>query len=73
MDAFTEVPFKGNPAAVCVLEEERDEEWLKLVAAEFNLSETCYLIPVSDVNASSNPRFSLRWFTPVFEVTSLLL
>ncbi|KAA8548422.1 hypothetical protein F0562_000106 [Nyssa sinensis] len=76
VDAFTDLPFKGNPAAVCWLEEERDEEWLQAVAREFNISETCYLTrftdPESDIrdssNTTANPRFRLRWFTPVAEV-----
>ncbi|KAI3927810.1 hypothetical protein MKW98_023411 [Papaver atlanticum] len=72
VDAFTEVAFKGNPAAVCLLEEERDEEWLKAVAMEFNLSETCYLTRIHHHQeadeSKSNPRFHLRWFTPVAEV-----
>ncbi|KAJ7977432.1 Phenazine biosynthesis PhzF protein [Quillaja saponaria] len=75
VDAFTGSPLKGNPAAVCFLEEERDEEWLQGVAAEFNISETCYLtrIPESDgtlnsLNGTSIPRFHLRWFTPITEV-----
>ncbi|KAJ4954608.1 hypothetical protein NE237_011391 [Protea cynaroides] len=80
VDAFTDTVFKGNPAAVCLLEEEeeveRDEKWMQAVATEFNLSETCYLIPiqstVSNANDLSNGqsvrRFHLRWFTPVAEV-----
>ncbi|KAI9080283.1 hypothetical protein K1719_037677 [Acacia pycnantha] len=75
VDAFADLPFSGNPAAVCLLEEERDDQWLQVVAAEFNLSETCYLTPIAEsegpanlINASSNPRFHLRWFTPVCEV-----
>ncbi|XP_065861170.1 uncharacterized protein [Euphorbia lathyris] len=69
VDAFTDSPFKGNPAAVCLLEEDKDEEWLQDVAAEFNISETCYLIPItSSDTVNSNPRFRLRWFTPVAEV-----
>ncbi|KAI9080374.1 hypothetical protein K1719_037768 [Acacia pycnantha] len=43
VDAFTDLPFGGNPAAVCLLDEERDDKWLQRVAAEFNLSETAYL------------------------------
>lgn len=66
MDAFTEKAFKGNPAAVCLLEEEKDEGWLQLVATEFNLSETCFLTRID--MESLNPRFHLRWFTPVAEV-----
>ncbi|KAK3437782.1 hypothetical protein EUGRSUZ_C02454 [Eucalyptus grandis] len=74
VDAFTDTAFKGNPAAVCILEEERDEEWLQAVAREFNFSQTCYLTGASgselagSVNVGSSPRFQLRWFTPVKEV-----
>ncbi|KAF5732753.1 Phenazine biosynthesis PhzC/PhzF protein isoform 2 [Tripterygium wilfordii] len=72
VDAFTDSAFKGNPAAVCLLEDEsdRDDTWLQAVAAEFNISETCYLTPIAepDNNENPNPRFSLRWFTPVAEV-----
>lgn len=67
VDAFTDSAFKGNPAAVCLLEEERDEKWLQAVAAEFNLSETSYLTRITD-STSPNPRFRLRWFTPAAEV-----
>ncbi|KAL4338584.1 hypothetical protein AHAS_Ahas12G0224800 [Arachis hypogaea] len=66
VDAFTESAFKGNPAAVCLLDEEREQQWLQSVAAEFNLSETAFLITIH--NQNSNPRFALRWFTPVAEV-----
>ncbi|KAA0057617.1 putative isomerase BH0283-like protein [Cucumis melo var. makuwa] len=69
VDAFTESAFKGNPAAVCLLEEERDEKWLKDLAAEFNISQTCYLIPLNNKQQTGDsikpPKFSLRWFTPV--------
>lgn len=68
VDAFTDTAFKGNPAAVCWLEDiEKDEKWLQSVATEFNISETCYLTPIVD-HGSENPRFHLRWFTPVAEV-----
>ncbi|WCJ21510.1 Phenazine biosynthesis-like domain-containing protein [Euphorbia peplus] len=69
VDAFTNSPFKGNPAAVCFLEEDKDEEWLQAVAAEFNISQTGYLFPITGSDTvKSNPRFGLRWFTPVAEV-----
>ncbi|RDX79291.1 hypothetical protein CR513_40302, partial [Mucuna pruriens] len=69
VDAFAESAFKGNPAAVCFLEEERDDEWLQAVATEFNISETCYLSRISlSLHGTSYPRFRLRWFTPVAEV-----
>ncbi|KAF3793052.1 putative isomerase [Nymphaea thermarum] len=69
VDAFTNSPFCGNPAAVCLLGgegAEKDERWMKSVAKEFNLSQTAFLIPESDV--SGGRRFHLRWFTPMAEV-----
>uniref|UniRef100_A0ACD5VZT9 Uncharacterized protein n=1 Tax=Avena sativa TaxID=4498 RepID=A0ACD5VZT9_AVESA len=71
VDAFAAEPFKGNPAAVCLLEEEGaagDERWMQSVAAEFNLSETAFLVRDSSRAAGAAPRFHLRWFTPVTEV-----
>lgn len=61
VDAFTDTPFAGNPAAVCVLPEERDEAWMKQVAREMNLSETAFL-------RKSEDGYRLRWFTPAVEV-----
>jgi PhzF family phenazine biosynthesis protein len=61
VDAFTSEPFRGNPAAVCVLEGARDDEWLAAVAREMNLSETAFLERRED-------GWDLRWFTPVTEV-----
>ncbi|XP_027097066.1 uncharacterized protein [Coffea arabica] len=69
VDAFADQAFKGNPAAVCVLEDDKDEEWMQSVATEFNISETCYLTRIVDSDSqSTTPRFKLRWFTPVAEV-----
>ncbi|XP_074353283.1 uncharacterized protein LOC141692371 isoform X2 [Apium graveolens] len=68
VDAFTDSAFKGNPAAVCLLEEEKDELWLQAVATEFNISQTCFLTRIASDSASSNPQFGLRWFTPVAEL-----
>jgi PhzF family phenazine biosynthesis protein len=61
VDAFTSVPFAGNPAAVCILPEPRDEGWMQNVAREMNLSETAFLAPHPD-------GYNLRWFTPAVEV-----
>jgi PhzF family phenazine biosynthesis protein len=61
VDAFTSEPFRGNPAAVCILDRERDAGWMQAVAAEMNLAETAFLLRQSD-------GFSLRWFTPAVEV-----
>lgn len=61
VDAFTDTPFAGNPAAVCLLPGPADERWMRLVAREMNLSETAFLHPLAD-------GFSLRWLTPTTEV-----
>ena len=61
VDAFTEEPFRGNPAAVCLLDGPADERWMQNVAAEMNLSETAFLHPQED-------GYRLRWFTPAVEV-----
>ncbi|AGA25197.1 PhzF family phenazine biosynthesis protein [Singulisphaera acidiphila] len=61
VDAFTDRPFAGNPAAVCVMSSPRDERWMQNVALEMNLSETAFLHRVED-------GYSLRWFTPTVEV-----
>ncbi|KDP21484.1 hypothetical protein JCGZ_21955 [Jatropha curcas] len=69
VDAFTDSAFKGNPAGVCLLEEEKDEKWLQAVATEFNFPGSCHLTRINDSGFfSSNPRFHLRWFTPVAEI-----
>ena len=61
VDAFTDRPFAGNPAAVCVLPEARETEWMQNVAQEMNLSETAFLVKENDL-------YNLRWFTPGIEV-----
>jgi PhzF family phenazine biosynthesis protein len=61
VDAFTQQPFRGNPAAVCFLDSWLDEDQLHKVAAENNLSETAFLVPTQD-------GYELRWFSPSCEV-----
>jgi len=61
VDAFTDRPFAGNPAAVCLVEQEQSADWMQAVAAEMNLSETAFVRPLDD-------GFDLRWFTPAIEV-----
>jgi PhzF family phenazine biosynthesis protein len=61
VDAFTDRPFRGNPAAVCVLPAPREDAWMQAVAREMNLSETAFLLREGD-------HFRLRWFTPAVEV-----
>ncbi len=61
VDAFTDQPFAGNPAGVCILPGPADEKWMQNVAGEMNLSETAFLYRQKD-------NFNLRWFTPTVEV-----
>ncbi len=61
VDAFSETPFQGNPAAVCLLEEDRETDWMQALAMEMNLSETAFLRPC-------DKGYELRWFTPATEV-----
>lgn len=61
VDAFTDRPFAGNPAAICLLNDPATESWMQDVAREMNLSETAFLVP-------KQGDWSLRWFTPEGEV-----
>jgi len=62
VDAFTNQAFRGNSAAVCLLEEALDEKTMQSIAAEFNLSETAFLV------RTETNHWNLRWFTPTTEV-----
>jgi predicted PhzF superfamily epimerase YddE/YHI9 len=61
VDAFTDKPFAGNPAGVCILPAPRDAGWMQDVAREMNLAETAFL-------HRENDGYRLRWFTPTVEV-----
>lgn len=61
VDAFTNVPFKGNPAAVCVLDKPLSEGAYIDIAQEMNLSETAFVY-------EENGQYQLRWFTPSVEI-----
>src|SRR5512139_1522799 len=61
IDAFTDEPFRGNPAGV-VFSNELNSEEMQLIAREFNLSETAF------ISESNEADFNLRWFTPKVEV-----
>ncbi|MFN3242318.1 MAG: PhzF family phenazine biosynthesis protein [Planctomycetota bacterium] len=61
VDAFTSRAFRGNPAAVCLLDKGRSAKWMQDVAREMNLSETAFVAPLKT-------GFRLRWFTPACEV-----
>jgi PhzF family phenazine biosynthesis protein len=62
VDAFTDQPFRGNPAGVCIVEAPKAPDWMTRVAAEMNLSETAFLCKGGD-------GYTLRWFTPETEVS----
>ena len=68
VDAFTTVPFTGNPAAVCLLEDDISDAQKQKIAAEMNISETAFVTGVSGSGFSTPSEFSLRWFTPTTEV-----
>lgn len=61
VDAFSDRPFRGNPAAVCPLEQWLPDETMQGIAAECNLSNTAFFV-------TNGEAFHLRWFTPAVEV-----
>lgn len=61
VDAFTDRPFHGNPAAICVLEQWPSVDWMLCVTRENNLSETAFAVKEGE-------RYRLRWFTPGGEI-----
>jgi PhzF family phenazine biosynthesis protein len=61
VDAFTNRPFAGNPAAVCILPKPAEPSWMLDVAREMNLAETAFLVRQKD-------GYDLRWFTPAIEI-----
>ncbi|MFI2211517.1 PhzF family phenazine biosynthesis protein [Streptomyces sp. NPDC020141] len=66
VDAFTDRPFTGNPAGVCLLPAGPwpEDAWMRQVAAEMNHSETAFALPLP---AGADADFSIRWFTPLME------
>lgn len=66
IDAFCDRAFRGNPAAICLLDRTPGDEWMQALAREMNLSETAYLVPIE--LPGGEPGWSLRWFTPTVEV-----
>ncbi len=60
VDAFTDKPFCGNPAAVCVMDRWLKDETMQAIAAENNLAETAFAVREGD-------RYRIRWFTPMME------
>ncbi|TDQ18923.1 PhzF family phenazine biosynthesis protein [Algoriphagus boseongensis] len=63
VDAFTDRPFSGNPAGICLLEDSLTKEQMQSIAMEMNLSETAFVQRLPEEG-----HFSLRWFTPTLEI-----
>jgi PhzF family phenazine biosynthesis protein len=63
VDSFTETPFKGNPAGVCLIETQLDDERMLQIAQELNLSETAFLRPLASAGS-----FAIRFFSPKMEI-----
>ncbi|MGI8336807.1 PhzF family phenazine biosynthesis protein [Actinomadura scrupuli] len=80
VDAFTDRPFAGNPAGVCLLDGPADAGWMQSVAAEMRHAETAFLRPLAALETGPGPAphaapetgleadYELRWFTPAVEV-----
>jgi PhzF family phenazine biosynthesis protein len=62
VDAFTNQPFKGNPAGVCLLTAMPNDDTMTAIAAENNLAETAFVLPEQD-------GYRLRWFSPLVEIS----
>lgn len=62
VDAFTDVPFKGNPAGICMLDTPISEAQMQNIAMEINAAETAFLTPVSENH------YLIRYFTPTVEI-----
>lgn len=61
INTFTDQPFKGNPAAVCLHTGESDSEWMQRIAKEINMPVTAFIQPYIG-------EWKLRWFTPSIEI-----
>jgi len=63
VDSFTDRPFKGNPAGVCIVDSQLSDERMLHIAQELNLSETAFLCPGESAGA-----FAIRFFSPKMEI-----
>jgi predicted PhzF superfamily epimerase YddE/YHI9 len=63
VDAFSDAPFSGNPAGVCLLDAPLDETRMQSIAFELGIAETAFLVPGDDPAT-----FGLRWFSPATEI-----
>lgn len=63
VDSFTDKPFKGNPAGVCVLNQKLTDEQMQSIAVELGLSETAFITQIENAN-----KYSIRYFSPIMEI-----
>lgn len=63
VDSFSDAPFGGNPAGVCLLDQPLDEARMQSIAFELGIAETAFLVP-----RDSPTTFDLRWFSPATEI-----
>lgn len=68
IDAFSEGPFTGNPAAVVLMDRPLEESLMQRIAEENNLAETAFVLPIPQAAPGSESTYALRWFTPTTEV-----
>ena len=62
VDSFTNQPFKGNPAAVCIADADLDDKTMQSIATEIGFSETAF------IRKTSGNAYSIRFFTPKIEI-----
>lgn len=67
VDAFSHEQFKGNSAAVVLLDEWLEDQTMLAIAQENNLSETAFIVALPD-NSNANPHYFIRWFSPITEI-----
>jgi len=63
VDSFTDKPFKGNPAGVCILNQELTNNKIQSIAKELGLSETAFITQIDQQN-----KYSIRYFSPILEI-----
>lgn len=68
VDAFADAPFRGNPAAVCLLAELRETEWLHGLARELDFPATAFVAPDGGAGETGLNHYQLRWFTAAKEL-----
>jgi len=62
VDAFTKIPYSGNPAGVCILDYELPDNLMAKIAREINHSETAFLLKIDDVYPSFSPCFCVQFY-----------